>query len=252
MKAGPMGHSLVSAVRELPYLTVNEKLMANLLTIGGEGLVSRMIDIKECLGKILPKRKPCLGKLAVFGDKEGKTRIVAICDYWTQSALKNYHEFLMARLKSLKTDCTFDQDNYKRLITLPGPYQSIDLSNATDRMPLWLQRAIMEYFFGGKVADCWASLLTEREYSSPIGPLIYKAGQPMGAYSSWASMALTHHFIVQLAAYRVGHRKMFESYALLGDDLVLADPAVAESYKNLLSILDMPFSKAKTHESKDS
>jgi hypothetical protein len=65
-------------------------------------------------------------------------------------------------------------------------------------------------------------------------------------------MALTHHFIVQLAAFRCGHRKMFKSYALLGDDLVLADVAVATSYKELLSILDMPFSKAKTHESLDS
>jgi hypothetical protein len=110
----------------------------------------------------------------------------------------------------------------------------------------------MEFIFGAEVATAWASLLTEREYNSPIGPLIYKAGQPMGAYSSWASMALTHHFSVQVAAFRCGHRKMFTSYALLGDDLVLADAAVAASYKVLLGIFDMPYSKAKTHESVDS
>jgi hypothetical protein len=65
-------------------------------------------------------------------------------------------------------------------------------------------------------------------------------------------MALTHHFIVQLAAFRNGHRKMFTSYALLGDDLVLADATVAASYKELLQLLDMPYSKPKTHESIDS
>lgn len=34
----------------------------------------------------------------------------------------------------------------------------------------------------------------------------YAVGQPMGALSSWAMLALTHHFIVQYAAYRTGIR----------------------------------------------
>jgi hypothetical protein len=45
---------------------------------------------------------------------------------------------------------------------------------------------------------------------------------------------------------------MFKSYVVLGDDVVIADSAVAESYKRLLSSLDMPYSSAKTHVSKDS
>jgi hypothetical protein len=250
MKAGPMGKALISALKELPLISNNTKMMADLSVIGGKGMVQwleRLMPYARLVG-----RKPCLGKLSIFGDKEGKTRIVAIVDYWTQSALRPYHDALMGILKRLPADCTFNQDNFEHLLTLPGPYQSIDLSNATDRMPLWLQKSIMEYIFGKEISAAWASLLTEREYASPIGPLIYKAGQPMGAYSSWASMALTHHFIVQAAAFRIGHRKMFKSYALLGDDLVLADPAVAESYKELLLLLDMPYSKAKTHESVDS
>lgn len=80
--------------------------------------------------------KGSLGKLACFGDKEGKTRVVAIVDYWTQSALKPYHQALMSLLKRLETDCTFNQDNYQRILSLPGPYASLDLSSATDRMPL--------------------------------------------------------------------------------------------------------------------
>jgi len=65
-------------------------------------------------------------------------------------------------------------------------------------------------------------------------------------------MAFTHHFIVQWAAFRVGHRKMFSSYVILGDDLVIADSNVAESYKGLLLELGMDYSAAKTHVSKDS
>jgi len=45
---------------------------------------------------------------------------------------------------------------------------------------------------------------------------------------------------------------MFTRYAVLGDDVVIADSAVAESYKKLLSLLDMPYSAHKTHVSNDS
>jgi len=63
-------------------------------------------------------------------------------------------------------------------------------------------------------------------------------------------MALTHHVIVRIAARRCGISK-FTNYALLGDDIVIANSEVAESYKNLLEILDMPISLEKTHVSKD-
>jgi len=58
-------------------------------------------------------------------------------------------------------------------------------------------------------------------------------------------MAVTHHFIVQWAARLIG-RKYFRNYAILGDDLVIADKAVALSYIALLKRLDMPISSAKS------
>lgn len=60
-------------------------------------------------------------------------------------------------------------------------------------------------------------------------------------------MALTHHVIVQMAASKAGYRRLFKSYCLLGDDIVIADSKVAVQYKILLSQLDMPISEAKTH-----
>lgn len=62
-------------------------------------------------------------------------------------------------------------------------------------------------------------------------------------------MAMTHHYIVQLAALRCGHKARFEQYVLLGDDIMIADKAVAESYLALLSTLDMRVSEQKTHVS---
>lgn len=57
----------------------------------------------------------------------------------------------------------------------------------------------------------------------------------MGAYSSFAMLALTHHFIVQIAARRVGYDEWFENYALLGDDIVIADQRVAKVYYALMT-----------------
>jgi hypothetical protein len=80
-------------------------------------------------------------------------------------------------------------------------------------------------------------------------PIYYRAGQPMGAYSSWAAMALSHHVMVQLSAINAQVVKpgcYFPDYCLLGDDLVIANREVALQYKILCSQLDMPISDEKT------
>jgi len=86
--------------------------------------------------------------------------------------------------------------------------------------------------------------------------VLYGAGQPMGAYSSWPIMALTHHVIIQVSAIRAGvsrvnSRYPFTGYILLGDDLRIDNDLVASEYKSLISTLGMPYSEAKTHSSKD-
>jgi hypothetical protein len=68
----------------------------------------------------------------------------------------------------------------------------------------------------------------------------------MGAYSSWAMLALTHHVIVQVAAYRVGWRAWFPYYALLGDDIVIRDAMVAGAYSSLMSHLGVPINMSKS------
>lgn len=71
----------------------------------------------------------------------------------------------------------------------------------------------------------------------------YAVGQPMGALSSWGMLALTHHLIVQLAAYKAGLRTSlvdrvdldwYSNYELLGDDIVIFDEAVASQYLDLM------------------
>jgi len=59
----------------------------------------------------------------------------------------------------------------------------------------------------------------------------------MGALSSWAMLALTHHFIVQFAAYRAGFRGWFVEYGILGDDIVLGRTDVAKQYLFIMRVL---------------
>jgi hypothetical protein len=56
----------------------------------------------------------------------------------------------------------------------------------------------------------------------------------MGAYSSWAMLAMVHHAIVQFAAWKAGYRKWFSLYAVLGDDIVIGDHNVADRYVRLM------------------
>jgi hypothetical protein len=82
--------------------------------------------------------------------------------------------------------------------------------------------------------------------------LTYAVGQPMGALSSWALLALTHHFIIQFAAYRVGFRRWFEAYVVLGDDVVILHDEVAEEYLLLMKDLGVGINLVKSIRSKDS
>lgn len=78
----------------------------------------------------------------------------------------------------------------------PGLW-SFDLSAATDRLPLQIQKIVLQPIVGLHMAEAWGQLLTNREYWLYPKSYRYAVGQPMGAYSSWAMLALTHHALVQ-------------------------------------------------------
>lgn len=81
-------------------------------------------------------------------------------------------------------------------------------------------------------------------------PIRYSVGQPMGAYSSWAMLALTHHIIV-LEAARLAGISHFKDYAVLGDDIVIYNDAVAEQYLSLMNNLGVSINLGKSVISKD-
>lgn len=94
--------------------------------------------------------------------------------------------------------------------------------------------------------------MISEEFLRPDGldTVRYSVGQPMGARSSWAVFALTHHIVIRYAAHLLGLPK-FSHYLVLGDDVVINNDKVAKQYKRLLTSLGVEISEAKSHVSAD-
>jgi len=196
-----------------------------------------------------------------FKVEPGKIRVFAMVNLITQTLMLPLHEWIFMRLRELKTDGTFNQTApVERLVKRFVGREfvaSYDLSAATDRLPVAIQVALLEPLLGRQLARTWAFLLTGRPYGLPkvaksynLGfmSVYYAVGQPMGALSSWAMLALTHHAILQYAAYLAHPAKpgWFQEYALLGDDIVIADRAVAEKYLVVMDTIGVEVGLAKS------
>lgn len=214
------------------------------------GLV-KLSNLFSSVSTILPSSF-ALGRLA-FKEEPGKVRVFAMADCITQWVLHPLHKFLFSILRKLSSvDATFDQDKGVQIILSKlasrecKDVYSLDLSAATDRLPLILQIHLLNVLLP-RVGWHWANLLVNRDYAVPNHPTLrnnplkvrYGCGQPMGAYSSWAMLAVTHHFIVQYCAHLVypNLNKLFQDYMVLGDDLLVLDKKVALKYLEVMKLL---------------
>lgn len=200
------------------------------------------------------------GQLAFKEEAAGKLRVFALVDVWTQSLLKPLHEELFRLLRLIPNDGTFDQDESVRRSAkkaeISGCAYSFDLSAATDRLPIIFQSALLDRILPVKVGNNWAGLLVMRDYYLPKSKekygietekVRYTVGQPMGALSSWAMLALTHHYLLQFCASQT--RKTmgwYENYEILGDDLVIFDAEVADFYLDLMTKLGVEINLSKS------
>lgn len=258
-RAGPNCQAMVGAALEASLLS--QETLTYIKILGGEELikkieVNRSLDQARYMELFAPKLvgKPLrLSKLSQILDREGKNRIIAIVDYWSQSALFPLHKGVFSLLKRIRNDCTFNQSHFRSILPQQGPYYSYDLTAATDRFPIDFQEMVVSILVGDKeYANAWKEIISNREFYVPwTGDTIkYSCGQPMGAYSSWAVFTLCHHIVVALAAKRCNIHH-FTDYALLGDDIVIANTAVAQEYALILASLGVSISETKSHVSVD-
>lgn len=198
-----------------------------------------------------------LGKLAFKEEAAGKLRIFAIADLWTQSLFRPLHDALFKFLRGIPNDATFDQDaSFQRCLdksVLNRSVYSVDLSSATDRLPIDLQVNILDALSGLKIGALWKSILVDRPYMIrenkyiPSGYVYYSTGQPMGCLSSWAMLAVTHHFIMQYCHSEVySTREWNTDYEILGDDLVIFDTKLFQKYIEVMKRLDVGINLSKS------
>lgn len=195
-----------------------------------------------------PVYPPITGRLYPIQEAAGKVRVVAICDYFTQLALHPVHKAIFELLENVEQDATFDQEGRTQAFAQKGfkDLWSYDLKSATDLIPKELYRELLVKYFGSEeTSTLWLNILSDRTFGlkdiygidgdGEIKFARYSRGQPMGAYSSWAALALVHHALVQFSAQRAGIVNWFCDYLVLGDDIVIAHPDVAEQYLKVCS-----------------
>jgi len=181
-------------------------------------------------------------RLTVIPQAGGKSRVIAIGDYFSQNLLRPLHNQVMRALSRLKTDGTYDQNRaFKQLLDLPLNTKvfCFDLSSATDRAPIWMQELMLKHIYGSDLAESWRRLISERDFKYANKFYRWKVGQPLGLLSSWAVFSLWHHSIIQYCGRKNGHR-LFLDYLVLGDDVAIWNPEVALTYKDIMKKLDIP------------
>ena len=167
-----------------------------------------------------PGGSPNLMRLALKVEPAGKNRVFTIVDSFTQRLCLPLHEWVCDVLRRIPMDETFDQLRPARKVKGMHIW-SFDLTSATDRMPIGMSVSVLEALFGSEFALSWM-LLMQRPLSSgkmrwsgrsPMWPLHFARGTPLGALSAWPVFALMHHLLVQFAAERAGLRgKVFTSH----------------------------------------
>jgi hypothetical protein len=140
-KKGPNGHALWNFLRDACALP--ETLITSIGILAGPDLESKIralrVQPERWRGIFpIPTGSDKIRKVSGIQDKEGKTRVIAVLDYFSQTALRPFHSYLFRILKRIPQDVTFDQKRMVDLVsTWVNPvFYSVDLTAATDRFPI--------------------------------------------------------------------------------------------------------------------
>jgi hypothetical protein len=236
---GPNGYSSSTSLNDLLGLVFNTpKLMQAVFTLlgysnpGAQDLfqfwaLNMQVDKSAC--DKFTKRET--SRLRFLSDKAGKTRVVALADYWSQTSLLPLHKFFMNFLKGRKTDCTYRQGHLANILKLKTKHKvfvgTADMTAFTDRFPKEPQVAIVSRVFGEKISQTWLEVMVNRSFKVDNSNefVTYACGQPMGLYSSWPICVTTLHALIEYSAEQTG-KQGFDKYLILGDDVAIFDRKV--------------------------
>jgi hypothetical protein len=159
MKSGPAGPSIATALYS--YSNYSERFMEIVKVMTQNSLfwfLTHVYRYSRFYFKYLPRGRETefLGRLAIVKDPDCKMRVIAILDYVTQFLLKPIHTALFRSLRNLPCDRTFDQVPRGPWLDNSEHFWSLDLSAATDRLPMELQTKLLKYIFNSEdLANSW-------------------------------------------------------------------------------------------------
>lgn len=197
------------------------------------------------------------GRLCATCSGDGKCRLFGVGNYINQRLLYPMHQWLASVLSSIPMDGTFNQTApLDRLRGIDGTVYSLDLKSATDRWPLLLLFELVQCLFDRSFASSVVNStlgtnVFDIAFVRKHRNICFVTGQPLGYYSSWPLFALSHHVLVWYAAEQCYPGQVFRRYAILGDDIVIADDRVAMTYSALLERLGVSISLPKSLTSKE-
>jgi hypothetical protein len=257
LSQGPNGPAVANAHLDAKAVMKDTTLYNNIKKFNqvvGQEWITKWMEIQA--SSFNCDRPYITGRLGFSSEPGGKTRIFAIADYWSQSSLKVLQISLYDTLKVISTDSTADQNKgFQTLLREASGKETycFDLSSASDRIPAEMQSKRLDLMSGKPLGELWVKVMTDRNFfiKSQNRSVRWAVGQPLGLLSSFPSFALWHHDIIQFAYNRERIKagktpKFFKDYRLLGDDVVIYNKKVADTYQDLLQIIGIPINLNKS------
>jgi hypothetical protein len=250
-KSGPFGPCMASISTEMKaYGKEDVRLLNEYIRCSDAPPYSPVVRQIRRLSPISNPRP--VRRLSALADYEGKTRVIAIGDYLSNCLLKPLHDELMNCLKGISSDYTHKQYTLHTVYVDDMKPVSVDLTAATDRIPVEITSHILgEYFADHNLGQAWQALMVNFQFTYKdvtqkgnvsTKRISYRCGQPMGLYSSWPAMALTNHVLVRFAAAQLGYKE-YDRYMIIGDDVVIFDHWVAYNYINIIDSLGIEINR---------
>jgi len=242
-KAGPNGPASISAIEDLLPLSRDKPLFASVIKLLGTSVPG--LDPEQYLDLASAGKRH--SKLVLLSDKAGKTRVVAIGDWWSNTALSGLHKTFLKALEKMDTDVTFRQSDIPNLIKgLGSQLYSSDMTAFTDVFPRILEKNLINTAWPG-VGDLWEQVISNRVFEHPLGDVKYATGNPMGLLSSWPVSSFTHHAVKAYCAHKCGRKRY--NYLILGDDSLDTDKEVYLYYLDVMTRLGVSTSLSKCTQS---
>jgi hypothetical protein len=208
-------------------------------------------------------------------------RDIAVPNRFIQNALVPCADRLYNLVRELPQDATFDQDRFdtkiQNRVNNDNLYQgSVDLSKATDNLPMSWGCEIIRYLLGMFPAVDRLQMAVfglpddpetvERQKAEELFVKSYdlfktvarakwedegylhqwKIGQPLGSLPSFAMLAITHNLLVESLAATLGLHH--SPYVILGDDIVIMNKKLRSRYIREMTSRGIPLSLHKSFE----